>query len=328
MTELCQVWADLAADPESAAAVAAARSRFVELTAHVGTCEACALIGESMPFPERVFAVLGEENVTLSREEWEEIRAMDELLATDPDAIAEGVEYLLAGLPRRLNTSMDPMRLFRAIEAIAALVRSGATPDRTAAVDAIMQQTDVPEAVAESLWSWQLEVVKYCPTLYSDTPDLIVRWMPRASHSNDELDDILDELKEAVAAGSRLLEMAPADEKFGKLVEQIHSENAKIVEMMAPFAVAGAGGAGGAGGEDTAVSIAGVVECLRAAEQRKRRCLDAIAKAPLARLGGSESAIQFQAFAAASLVVVRRSIIELQKLSGVLSPIERHRGRW
>src|SRR5438034_11823281 len=99
MSELCRVWADLAADPESAAAVAAARTRLVDLVEHMNTCDACGLISESMPFPERVFAVLGDENLDLSREELKAIREMDTVLADDPSAIASGVEFLLAGLP-------------------------------------------------------------------------------------------------------------------------------------------------------------------------------------------------------------------------------------
>ena len=59
MTELCRVWADLAADPENADAVAAARARLVDLVWHVPGCDTCAVISEAMPFPKRVFAVLG-----------------------------------------------------------------------------------------------------------------------------------------------------------------------------------------------------------------------------------------------------------------------------
>ena len=340
MSELCRVWADLAADPESAAAVAAAHTRFVDLVEHMNTCDACGLISESMPFPERVFAVLGDENLDLSREELKAIREMDTVLADDPSAIASGVEFLLAGLPRALDIDLDPLRIFRAIDAVSVLLRSAAASDpqatidavpRAAAVSAIARHADVPEAVAESLWNWQLEVVERCPTLYdASTPDLLVRWqMPRTLGSKQELIDILNELKEAVAA-QRSLPSSAADKTFGEFVEQIHRENAKIIEMMAPLVVTGdddqedadrhAAPKGSTIEADTSTSMVAVVQNLRMAERRKRRWLSAIANAPkasmdlLAAIGRREDAMKLRTFAAKSQVVAARNIIELERL--------------
>jgi hypothetical protein len=323
MNELCRVWAELAADPENASAVAAARARLVDLIGHVGTCDACGLIGETMPFPERVLAVLGEENLNLPPEELEELRQLNQLLADGPEAIEAGVEFLLAGLPEYLGSlPVDPARIFQAIEAVARLVRSnGVMPSREAAVREIMQNADVPEAVAESLWTWQLEVVDRCPTLYDSTPDLWVRWqMPRTLRSNEEFLFVLGDLKEAVEAGTRLLEAKPP-ELSPSFVKQIRSENAKIIEMLAPLADTDDEGRAGQAGRpahrsaerEGGTGMVAVVQHLRTVEREKRRCLSAIANAPVAAIGSSQIAIAFKTFAAKSQAVAARNIIELEK---------------
>ena len=196
MTELCRVWANLAADPENPAAVAAARARLVELAAHMGTCDVCAVVGEAMPFPERVFAVLGEENLehlNLSPEELAEIRALDVLSANDPGAIPQAVEFLLAGLPTSLGTPAgNPLQVFDSIDAVNQLVRSTAgripqakieissagvringasVSSRATVIAEIARVAGVSDKLAQSLWSWQLQASEYCPTLY---PDLVV----------------------------------------------------------------------------------------------------------------------------------------------------------
>jgi hypothetical protein len=316
MNELCRVWAELAADPENAAAVAAARARLVDLIFHVGTCDACGLIGETMPFPERVLAVLGEENLQMSPEEREELRQLDQLLADDPEAIEAGVGFLLAGLPEYLGSlPVDPVRIFQAIEAVGQQVRSnGVMPSRATAVREIMRHVDVTEAVAESLWKWQLEVVERCPTLYASTPDLLVRWqMPRTLRSKEQFIDTLSELKEAVAEGTRLLEAKPL-ELSPSFVKQIRSENAKITEMMAPLADADDEGRAEQAGR-LGTSMVAVVQHLRMVERTKRRCLTAIANAPAAAMGDSQSAIALKTFAAKSLVVAAQNIIELGKFT-------------
>jgi len=57
-----------------------------------------------------------------------------------------------------------------------------------------------------------------------------------------------------------------------------------------------------------------VLTHLLMAERKKRRCLSVIAKAPVATIGRGEVAEKLRTFAAESLAVVGRNIIELEIL--------------
>jgi hypothetical protein len=354
MTELCRVWADLAADPENTAAVAAARARLVDLVWHVPGCDTCAVISEAMPFPDRVFAVLGDENLDLSPEELQEIRAMDDVLPDDRNAIPDAVEFLLAGLPGLLRTpAAEPLQIFDAIDAVDRLVHrvAGGIPRATIAISSggvrcdgvpvasrataiaeIARVADVPEAVAQALWRWQLEAAEYCPTLYpglvmtkaengvleaefekpTATADLITRWQVRDPvPSKTQFLDVLAELKEAVAAGTRLL--ATLKQKgFGPFVERVAVENAKIVEMV--DAVGGTDVQEDEGRQAAPTSMPTILAYLRNAERKKQRCLRAIAKAPAATIGRGEVAEKLRTFAAERQAVAGRNIIEIERL--------------
>ena len=366
MTELCRVWADLAADPENADAVAAARARLMDLVWHVGGgCETCAIIGEAMPFPERVFAVLGKENLNLSPEQLQELREIDdELSADNRNAIPEAVEFLLAGLPPTLAESVSgfgELEIFDAIDAVSQLVMraAGAVPratieisgggvrlnggtlvSRSTAVAEIARHAGVSDAAAESLWRWQLQAAEYCPMLYptleitetangvlrvalekpSATRDLLVRWQVRHPlRSKTQWLDVLAELMEAVAAGTRALlglKRERLETPLGRLVERITTENAKIVEMV--DAVSKQGGEESAALEGDAASgqattMPTVLKALRVAEQEKRRCLSALADAPAETIAGGRIATRFKTFVAESRVAAGRNIIELEK---------------
>jgi len=97
---------------------------------------------------------------------------------------------------------------------------------------------------------------------------------------------------------------------LGQFVKQIRTENAKILAMIAPLGITEHADQPH-DRSASPVSMVAVVQRLRNAERRKQRCLRAIASAPAEVL--SETARRFQAFAAESLVVAARNIIELEK---------------
>ena len=390
MTELCRVWADLAADPDNPIAVAAARRRLVDLMGHVGTCDVCAAIGESMPFPKRVFAVLGEENLdhlNLSREELAEIRALDVLSADDRNAIPEAVEFLLAGLPAAVGNAarlkpraptnvvgaptgvedaqafveyvpskVEALQIFDAIDTVNQLARNAAeripratiemsgagvrmngasVASRGTVIAEIARQAGVSEAEATSLWAWQLEAAEYCPTLYpslvikaaasgilevalekSPTKDLVVRWQVRPLRAKPQLADVLEELKEAVAAGARLLlglQRAHTDGELGQFINEIAAQNATIVKMVGAVTGDQTQPEDYDRAVDPGTSVATLLTRLRLAEQQKQRCLRTIASAAAETIGRGENATRLRAFAEKSQVVVGRNIIALAR---------------
>jgi len=194
-TDLCRLWADLAADPDNADVIAKARARLMELVEHVDDCEECRLISESMETPEKVFAALGEDAIELSGDELKILRSMDKVLADDREAIDSGVEFLLAALPAQLGTlervaggaPVKLLQIFLAIDAVNMLVRSYVSrrregrlqvsnaglridgqlvSSREAVINEIVRHAGVTDSAAESLWAWQLNVGELCPTLY------------------------------------------------------------------------------------------------------------------------------------------------------------------
>src|SRR5205085_60143 len=218
------------------------------------------------------------------------------------------VEFLLAGLPDHVNApvmGVDPVKIFRSIEAIDVL--GPWCHGRESAIDVIAERAGVSDAEAESLWNWQREAVKYCPELYSfpsSEPDLLLRWRVGSPlRSRTQLLDVLAELKEAVAAGTRLVfgltrarQRKPRrsphmERRWQRLASELAAENAKIAAMVAAL-----------GGDDPAdaaedsvsaseVTMAGTLARLRMAERKKQRCLGAIANAAGAVLGRGEDAI-------------------------------------
>ena len=360
MTELCRVFADLAADPENAAAVAAARARLVDLVWHVPGCDTCSVISEAMPFPERVFAVLGEENLDISPEELKEIRAQGVLSTDDRNAIPDAVEFLLAGLPGPLGggwagragiAAVDPLHIFDSIDAVNQLVRrvAGRIPrakiemssggvringapvsSRATVIAEIVRLAGVSETLAQSLWSWQVQAAEYCPTLYPDlvitnaangalevalekpspTRDLVVRWKVRPLRSKNQLLDLLAELKDAVAAATRVLvgvKQLGLEPELGRFVTEITTQNATIAEMVDAEDEDFGPSEDGSSAIGRVTDRPTVLAYLLGVERKKQRCLKAIANAP-------EGAAKLRKFAAESQVVAGRNIIELQKL--------------
>lgn len=196
---LCRLWADLAANPDDAAVADSARARLLELVAHVPLCAACGRISDAMPFPEQVFAVLGDEDA---------LREMEALPRHEDESIACAVEYLLGSLPDHVNApvgAFEPLTIFRAIEAVD---RLGAGPHaKQAAVRAIARHAEVSAAEAKSLWDWQqLVAADYCHTLHSSQTDLIARWqVNRPARSRTALLGVLTGFKDAVASLPRTL---------------------------------------------------------------------------------------------------------------------------
>ena len=148
----------------------------------------------------------------------------------------------------------------------------------------------------------------------SATADLIVRWQVRHPlRSKKEFLYVLAELKEAVAAGTRLLAKL-TQKRFGPFIKQVAVENAKIVEMVDAAGGRDATPEGSISAGSSATSMTTILTHLRMAERKKQRCLSAIVNAPVAAIGGGKIAEKLRTFAAESQAVAGRNIIELEKL--------------
>ncbi|OFW46129.1 MAG: hypothetical protein A3J29_23820 [Acidobacteria bacterium RIFCSPLOWO2_12_FULL_67_14b] len=195
-TNLCEIWAALAADPANPSAIEKARAELVAIMQHLEDCEACQQIDDGMANPQQVYDALSGGGVTLSKDERETIARMDQVVADDRKSIARAVEeVLLPSLPmdlaelRTVEERIDRVQLFRAIDAVNLLVfnyasreprkrivlspeglRLGKTvaAERKTMLAEIVRRARVGQDSAGPLFDWTIDVAKICRQLFSD----------------------------------------------------------------------------------------------------------------------------------------------------------------